>query len=60
MPPMKPQWVRCKLEEAIEKSCIDAPAHNPELCKGIPSDERVPSCQGSSQLMGNVYNLHGV
>jgi hypothetical protein len=35
-----------KLEEAIEKPCSDVQAHTPEVCKGILSDQRVPSCQG--------------
>jgi hypothetical protein len=46
-----------KLEKAIEKSCSDVLGHTSEVCKGIPSDQQVPGCQGQSQLMGNVYNL---
>jgi hypothetical protein len=38
-PPVKPQWVRCKLEEAIEKPCTVILVHTPELCKGTPSDQ---------------------
>jgi hypothetical protein len=43
---VKPQWVRYKLGEAIEMPCSDILAHTPELCKGILSDQRVPSTQG--------------
>jgi hypothetical protein len=42
-PLVKPQWVRYKLEEAIEKPCSDILAHTPEVCKGIPSDQWMPS-----------------
>jgi hypothetical protein len=45
-PLVKPQWVRYKLGEAIEMPCSDILAHTPELCKGILSDQRVPSTQG--------------
>jgi hypothetical protein len=31
---VKPQWVRYKLEETIEKSCSDFLAHTSELCNG--------------------------
>jgi hypothetical protein len=31
---VKPQWVRCKLDETIEQSCSDFLAHTLELCKG--------------------------
>jgi hypothetical protein len=31
---MKPQWVRCKLDETIEQSCSDFLAHTLEVCKG--------------------------
>jgi hypothetical protein len=30
---VKPQWVRYKLEETIEQSCIDLLAHTLEMCK---------------------------
>jgi hypothetical protein len=30
---VKPQWVRCKLDETIEQSCIDFLAHTLEVCK---------------------------
>jgi hypothetical protein len=45
-PLVKPQWVRYKLEEAIEKPHSDILAHTPEVCKGIPSDQRMSGCQG--------------
>jgi hypothetical protein len=35
-----------KLGEAIEKPCSDVLTHTPEVCKGIPSDQQVLSCQG--------------
>jgi hypothetical protein len=38
--------VRYKLDEAIEKPCSDILTHTPEVCKGIPSDQLVPSYQG--------------
>jgi hypothetical protein len=44
-PLVKPQRVRYKLEEAIEKPCSDIIAHTPEVCKGIPSDQQVPGYQ---------------
>jgi hypothetical protein len=31
---VKPQWVRCKLDETIEQSCRDFLAHTLEVCKG--------------------------
>jgi hypothetical protein len=31
---VKPQWVRCKLDEAIEQSCSDFLAHTLDVCKG--------------------------
>jgi hypothetical protein len=43
---LKPQWVRCKLEESIKKPCSDILAHTLEVCKGIPSDQRIPGYQG--------------
>jgi hypothetical protein len=45
-PPVKPQWVCYKLEEAIEKPYSDILAQTPEVCKGIPSDQWVPAYQG--------------
>jgi hypothetical protein len=35
-----------KLGEAIENPCSDVLAHTPEVCKGIPLDQRVTGCQG--------------
>jgi hypothetical protein len=35
-----------KLDEAIENPCSDVLPHIPEVCKGIPSDQRVSSYQG--------------
>jgi hypothetical protein len=43
---MKPQWVRYKLEETIEKHCSDFQAHTSEVCKGIPSVQQVFGYQG--------------
>jgi hypothetical protein len=43
---VKPQWVRYKLDETIEKPCSDFLAHTSELCKGIPSVQRVSGCKG--------------
>jgi hypothetical protein len=31
---VKPQWVRCKLDETIEQSCSHFLAHTLEVCKG--------------------------
>jgi hypothetical protein len=31
---VKPQWVRCKLDETIDQSCSDFLAHTLEVCKG--------------------------
>jgi hypothetical protein len=45
-PPVKLHWVRYKLEEAVEKPCSDILAHTPKVCKGIPSDQRMPGYQG--------------
>jgi hypothetical protein len=45
-PPVKPQRVHYKREEAIEKPCSDVLAHAPELCKGILADQRMPGYQG--------------
>jgi hypothetical protein len=45
-PLVKPQRVRYKLEKVIEKPCSDILEHTPVVCKGIPSDQRVPSYQG--------------
>jgi hypothetical protein len=33
-PPVKPQWVCCKLGKTIEQPCGDVVAHTPEVCKG--------------------------
>jgi hypothetical protein len=41
-PSVKPQWVHYKLEEAIENHCSDIRVPTPEVCKGIPSDQRMP------------------
>jgi hypothetical protein len=30
---VKPQWVRCKLDETIEQPCSDILAHTLEVCK---------------------------
>jgi hypothetical protein len=38
-PPVKPQWVRCKLKEAIEKHCSDVLVHTLKVCNGIPLDQ---------------------
>jgi hypothetical protein len=32
---VKPQWVRCKLDETIEQSCSDFLAHTLEVCKTV-------------------------
>jgi hypothetical protein len=45
-PPVKPQWVCYKLEEATEKPCSDILVHTPEVCKDIPLDQRMPSYHG--------------
>jgi hypothetical protein len=36
---VKPQQVRCKLDETIEKPCSDVLAHTLEVCEGTPSDQ---------------------
>jgi hypothetical protein len=38
---VKPQRVRYKLDEAIEKPYSDILAHTPEVRKGFPSDQWV-------------------
>jgi hypothetical protein len=43
---VKPQLVRYKVEETIEKPCSDFLAHTSEVCKGIPSVQRVSGYQG--------------
>jgi hypothetical protein len=43
---VKPQWVRYKLVETIEKPYSDFLAYTSEVCKGIPSLQRVSSYQG--------------
>jgi hypothetical protein len=40
-PPVKPQWVHYKLEEAIEKPCSDILVQTLKVCKGILSDQWV-------------------
>jgi hypothetical protein len=45
-PPLKPQWVHYKLEEANEKPCSDVLVHNPVVCKGILSNQWMPGYQG--------------
>jgi hypothetical protein len=45
-PLVKPQRVRYKLEEAIEKLYSDILAHTPKVCKGILLDQRMHGCQG--------------
>jgi hypothetical protein len=45
-PPVKPQRVCYKQEEAIEKPCSDILAHTPEVCKGILLDQWMPGYQG--------------
>jgi hypothetical protein len=45
-PPLKPQRVHCKLEEAIEKSCSDILAHTPKVCKGTMLDQWMSGYQG--------------
>jgi hypothetical protein len=40
--PFKPQWVHYKLE-VVEKPYSDILAHTREVCKGTPSDQRMPS-----------------
>jgi hypothetical protein len=32
---VKPQWVRYKLDKAIEQSCSDFLAHTSEVCKSV-------------------------
>jgi hypothetical protein len=45
-PLMKPERVRYKHEEAIEKPCSDILAHTLEVCKGISSDQWMSRYQG--------------
>jgi hypothetical protein len=45
-PLVKPQRVRYKLVEAIEKPCSDVLAHTPEVCKGTSSDQWMTGYQG--------------
>jgi hypothetical protein len=35
------QWVRYKLDKTIEKPCSNFLEHTLEVCKGIPSVQRV-------------------
>jgi hypothetical protein len=43
---VKPQWLRYKLDETIEKHCSDFLAHTSEVCKGILSVQWVFDYQG--------------
>jgi hypothetical protein len=45
-PPVKPQQVCCKLEEAIKKPCSDILAHTLKVCKGTLLDQHMPGYQG--------------
>jgi hypothetical protein len=45
-PPVKPQWVRYKLEEAIEKPASDILTHTSKVCNGILLGQWVPDYQG--------------
>jgi hypothetical protein len=35
-----------KLVKIIEKPCSDVLVHTTEVCKGMPSDQRIPDCKG--------------
>jgi hypothetical protein len=54
---VKPQWVRCKLDETIEQSCSDFLAHTLEVYKGSHRYNEYSAIRGQLRLMGNVYNL---
>jgi hypothetical protein len=43
---VKPQWVRCKLDETIEQSCSDFLAHTLEVCKGARRYNEYLAIQG--------------
>ena len=43
---VKPQWVRNKLEEAIEQSCSDVLAHTLEVCKSAHRYNEYSAIQG--------------
>jgi hypothetical protein len=43
---VKPQWVRCKLDETIEQSCSDFLAHTLEVCKGARRYNEYSAIQG--------------
>jgi hypothetical protein len=43
---VKPQWIRCKLDETIEQSCSDFLAHTLEVCKGAHQYNEYSAIQG--------------
>jgi hypothetical protein len=43
---VKPQWVRYKLDKAIEQSCSDFLAHTSEVCKGAHRYNEYSAFQG--------------
>jgi hypothetical protein len=57
---VKPQWVHYKLDETIVQLCSDFLAHTSNVCKGAHWYNEHLAFQGSSRLMGNVYNLYRV
>jgi hypothetical protein len=43
---VKPQWVRCKLDETIEQSCSDFLTHTLEVCKSARRYNEYSAIQG--------------
>jgi hypothetical protein len=49
---VKPQWVHCKLGEAIEEPCSDVLAHTLEVCKGARLYNRYPASKDDHNSWG--------
>jgi hypothetical protein len=45
-PTVKPQRVYCKLDKAIKMPYSDILTHTLKMCKGTPSNQRMPGYQG--------------
>jgi hypothetical protein len=51
-PPVKPQWVRCKLGKTIEQPCTDVLAHTPEVCKDTQLYNGYPAIKNDRDSWG--------
>jgi hypothetical protein len=49
---VKPQRVRCKLEEIIEQPCSDVLAHTPEVSKGAHPYNKYPTSKDDHNSWG--------